>query len=296
MDLSNNFIGGLFALAAAAMWATASILWRKLGEDVAPIAMNLGKGLVALACFGAVFAVRGVGEVNLPNGVMLSLSGLLGISVGDTLFFLALMRLGPRRMMLMDALIPVATAGLAFVVLGERLSPLGWAGGLLVLGGVIWVMRERLPQDSTADGHWREGVWLAVLAVACNAVAILLAKTAAAETRAADATFVRILAGAMGLVVYGLFRGQLRAWLRPFKTPRLLGVLVIASFVGTFLGIWFAQAALVFTTATAATILKATTPIFVLPLAIVFLREHVSRRALLGACLAVAGVSLLLTS
>jgi drug/metabolite transporter (DMT)-like permease len=293
MNLSDHIIGGLFALSAAMMWAVASIMWRKLGDSVSSLAMNLGKGLVALVILGAIFAVTGIGHIPGRDWLMLSVSGLLGITLGDTLFFLALMRLGPRRMLLMDALIPVATAGLAFAILGERLTPMGWVGGVLVIGGVVWVMRERMPQnvgDAPGEGG---GGWLALGAVACNAVSILLAKGAASTTDPIDATFVRILAGVAGLVVYGGVRMELRTWLAPFAKPRLLGVLVVASVIGTFFGIWFAQAALTHTTATVATILKGTTPIFILPLAIIFLKEKISPRAVVGAVVAVVGVAIL---
>jgi len=186
------------------------------------------------------------------------------------------------------------TAMLAFVVLGERLTGVGWLGGALVIGGVVWVMRERLPQQSPAEERTgRAGVWLATGAVMCNAVAILLAKKAAATVDPTDATFVRIFAGTVGLVVYGLPRGRVIGWLKPFLKPRLLAVLAVASFIGTFLGIWLAQAALTFTTATVATILKGTTPIFILPLAVLVLKEKVSLRAVLGAAVAVAGVAVL---
>ncbi len=75
----------------------------------------------------------------------------------------------------------------------------------------------------------------------------------------------------------------------------MAGALFAAAFVGTFVGIWFSMASFWYTSATVATILSATDPIFVLPLAALFMGEKLRARPVLGAFVAVAGVVLLLT-
>jgi len=61
-----------------------------------------------------------------------------------------------------------------------------------------------------------------------------------------------------------------------------LVILMVAAVVGSYLGIW-------------SSILGSTEPIFVLPLAYLFLKERVSPRSVLGAVVAVAGVALLIS-
>jgi len=289
----SHTLGSLFALGSAAMWATAAILFRRIGESAAPLAMNLGKGLIALACLGVALAGTGFSEINGLSWLYLAISGVLGITLGDTFFFMTLMRLGPRRMLLLDALIPVVTILLAMTFLNERLTLLGWLGAALVIGGVVWVMRERLAEDDAARGTWRAGVWLGLAAVFCNAVGVLFAKRAMEDTHPFDAAFVRLAAGTGGLLLWGGARRQLGAWLKPFARPRLLGALFTASFIGTFLGIWLTQLAYKHTTASLTTIFQSMTPVFVLAPAVWILKEKVSRRAVLGAVLAAAGVIVL---
>jgi len=288
----NYVLGGFFALSSAAFYAVAAIYFRRLGDSVSPLAINLGKGIIGLLCIGVLLMFTGFGEIVWKSVLLLGLSGLIGISLGDTAYFIALVRLGPRRTLLLTTLMPVLAAFLAMVFLGERLSPKGWLGAALTLGGVAWVMWERLPEKADTEMQ-RSGIAWGLLTVVCGAVGIILAKIGLADTKPMDATFIRLLFGTAGLVIFGIGKGSLRNWFAPLKAPRLLGVLFVASFLGTFLGIWFSLIALAYTSATVATILNSTSPIFILPLAVLFMKERISARAVTGAIIAVAGVSLL---
>ena len=291
---SQHLIGGLFALGAGACWATASILFGKLGKSVSSLAMNFGKGLVGLACLGIAVGVAGFHGASGQAWLYLSLSGLVGITLGDTVFFDTLRRLGPRRTLLMTTLIPVLVAIMSFALLDERLSGQAWLGAAITVAGVSWTMWERLPEGEDT-GSWRAGIGYGLITVLTCAVAAILSKLGVQGVRPLDATLIRLLAGTGGLLALGLFRRQVWAWVTPFPAPRQLGALVAAAVVGTFVGIWFSMASFAYTSATVATILSATDPIFVLPLAALFMGEKLRPRPVLGAFVALLGVSLLLT-
>ncbi len=288
-----HLTGGLFALGAGACWAGASILFSKL-QGVPPLAMNFAKGLVGLACLGLALLFTGLPNASLHAWLLLGASGLVGISLGDTAFFHTLKRLGPRRTLLMTTLIPVLVALLSFLLLGERLSALGWLGAALCVFGVSWTMWERLPADADR-GSWRAGIGWGMVTVASCAAAVILSKLGVERTQPLQATFIRLLCGTAGLLILGLGMRSLGAWLKPLRAPRAAATLAAAAFVGTFLGIWLSLASLAYTTATISTVLGATDPVFVLPLAAFFLGEKVSLRAVLGAFTALGGVGLLLT-
>ena len=291
---SSPLLGSGFALGAAFLWAVAALLWNRLGREVSAAAMNLGKGVMALAFLALTQAAVGLAPLSPRTWLVLGLSGLCGITLGDTLFFLSLARLGPRRSLLLNALIPVAASLLAMAFLHERLAARGWAGAALTLGGVTWVMREREP-EAADGGSWRAGIGYGLGSVLCCAVAVLLSKLGLAEAPPLQASFVRLLVGTAGLVVVVSAQGGLRRQTLPLREGRLFAVLAVASFFGTYLGIWFSLLALRYTTVTLQVILTTTSPIFVLPLAAVFLGERISARAVLGAAVAVGGVALLMT-
>ena len=291
---TQHVIGGLFALGAAVCWASASILFSRLGKGgVSSLGMNLGKGLAALPCIVVALALTGWPAPD-RSWIWLAASGLVGITIGDTVFFRTLKRLGPRRTLLMTTLIPVCVALMSVGLLGERLPALGWVGAALCSAGVTWTMWERMDVGASG-GSWRGGLGYGLLTVVSCAAAVILAKVGLSEASPMEATLVRLGAGVAGLLLLGLFRREVGSWLAPFRAPRLLGVLVIAAVVGTFLGIWFSMASLWYTTATVATVLGSMDPVFVLPLAALFAGEKVSFRAVLGALVAVAGVALLMT-
>ena len=98
------------SLLSACSWALGAILWRRLGEQLSSFSMNLSKTVFGTIFLGVVLLFVGLESVSARSIVFLALSGVLGIAIGDTFFFLALMRLGPRRASLMGALNPVAIA------------------------------------------------------------------------------------------------------------------------------------------------------------------------------------------
>jgi drug/metabolite transporter (DMT)-like permease len=68
----------------------------------------------------------------------------------------------------------------------------------------------------------------------------------------------------------------------------------LIAFVGTFGGFWLSLFSLKYVDASIASTLNATTPLFILPLVAIMLRERISLRAFLGAVIVVGGVALIL--
>ena len=295
--LAISLAGGLAALGSAAAWAVGSILFRRIGEEASPLGMNLGKGLIGLVMLGAVLAVVGVEPVDGQSLGLLAVSGLVGIALGDTFFFMALVRLEPRLTLLLATVGQVITVLLALVLLGERPAVMAWPGMVLVLAGVTWVMRERLPDEEPEKRHERRaGVVYGLLASVCMSAGILLAKLGVAEVSALQGTFLRLAAGVVGLAIFGVVTRQVGSWLAPFRDLRLLRSIVVAVVVIMFGGFYLSLLALKLTDASVASVLTATEPLFILPLAAIVLRERITARAGLGAAVAVAGVGMVLWS
>lgn len=94
-------LGELYSLACALAWAAAVILFKRSGESLAPVPLNLFKNLVGLALMLlTVLAFSGTAWPGIPaQAVAIALvSGFLGIGVGDTLYFRALNDIGASRM------------------------------------------------------------------------------------------------------------------------------------------------------------------------------------------------------
>lgn len=305
-QVAADLAGGLAALGSAAAWALGAILFRRVGDVASPEGMNLAKSglgiallLLASALTGGFVAAGELAAVEVRGLVLLSLSGLVGIALGDTLFFMALVRLEPRRTLLLATVGQVFTVLLAVAFLGERLALLAWAGVALVLGGVAWVMREQVGSeaaDPEIRGRAQRGMVYGLLASLCMSLSMLLADQGVEGLSALDATWIRLLAGGVGVAAWGAAQGRLGLWLAPFRDGRLLWQMLGAVCVIIFGGFYLSLLSLKLTSVSISTVLTATEPLFVLPLAALLLGERLSLRAVLGALIAVIGVAMVLTT
>jgi drug/metabolite transporter (DMT)-like permease len=284
-----RIVGMAAALGSAASWAIGSILFKRLGEHLQPIAMTLAKGILSVGLLLIALLFTGVSNFSTTAALLLTASGLIGIALGDTFFFAALRRLSPHTLVILLMSGQVLTVLLAVIFLGDRLSLSQWGGiGLVILGIgiVVW-------EQSQEKSSW-QGILFGLLAVACMSVSILLAKVALNETPAmADtlqATAIRMTAGTIGIGIFGWYSGNLQDWTEPFRDRQLFRRFGVAVAVVTFGGFWLSLLAVKYVEVSIASTLNATEPLFVLPLAAIFLKEPVTKRALLGTAIALLGI------
>lgn len=291
---TGHLLGVLAALASALAWAVGSILFRRIGERASPSAMNLTKSLIGIVILGVAVVLTGVTRVDAESFWRLAASGLLGIAVGDTLFFAALVRLDPRLTLLLATVGHVFTVILAALLLDERPGPVAWGGIALVIAGVGWVLQAGAePGQATGEGRF-VGVVCGVLSAFATSTGLLFAKTGVANVSTLEATWIRLAAGVVGVALWSALRGHLREDLGALRLPGFVREIAIAVSVVMFGGFWLSLVSLKYTHAAVATALAATEPIFILPLAWLWLGDRVGARAILAATVAVVGVVLIL--
>ncbi len=285
-------LGSFAALASALTWAVGSILFRKLGDEISPLGMNLGKTILGTLYIGIILLLTGISPVGKREFLLLGASGLLGIALGDTLFFRALIYLGPRLTVLLGTAGPVATVLLAVIFLKERPSYLSWTGIFLVLTGITWILWKHAPKVKT-QSNYLPGIKYLLLSIACTSTGIIFAKIGVSSTSAMEALFIRFIGGAAGLIIFGCASRKLITWITPFKDTRLLKFIAFTVFIVVFGGFWLFLVSLKYIDASIATILNSTEPLFILPLAAFILREKISFFEIIGAVVAVSGVILI---
>jgi drug/metabolite transporter (DMT)-like permease len=304
MRVFTEHTGEFAALAAALCWALSTVMYRPIVRSLSPLTMNLLKGLIAVALLcltvGAGYLLTGGVSHGMSGAVvlLLALSGVVGIGIGDTAFFAALWHLGSRRALLLGTLAPPMTAVIGRVFLDEVLSASAWAGIGLTVAGVAWVVTERAERPADAPhGRVGWGVALGVFFALTQAVGAVISRKAMVDTQA-DAVLTALVrlgaASAFLLLVFPLVWRRTRASTHR-ATPmnlRRWGVFFVAVATGTYLGIWLQQVALDNTGAGIAQTLQSTSPLFVLPI-VALLGERVSLRAIAGAAVAVVGIVLL---
>lgn len=296
--MPDSAVGGLAALGSAFFFALAAMFFCRLGHAVSPAGINVGKGLISVALMAMVLLAQGAGAVGWRDGGLLAISGLIGITIGDTVYFAALTRLGPRRTLVLDTLSPGIAVLLCVIFLAERPTPWQWVGMATTIVGVGWVMRERAEEAETEGGApARDGLWYGILSVLCHVGGMMLSKLGLEpQVPVLEASMIRQGVALVALVGWGLATRQLQGWVAPLAHPRQLRLLLPAAFLGTFVGIYLSLLGLKLIPAGVANTLTSTTPLFILPLTALSGGEKLTLRAVVGAMAAVGGVALLVLS
>jgi drug/metabolite transporter (DMT)-like permease len=170
--------------------------------------------------------------------------------------------------------------------------------------GVAWVISEHEGNDSTtADNGGKvtakaallAGIGFGIAAALAQSVGAILSRIALTQTSigALMSAILRLAAGVLTMLVWmALDRRPLGSWRKSEGNGKLWGTVVLAIFMGTYLGVWLQQVAIQYAQVGTAQTLLATSQLFILPLA-AFRGEHISSRAIIGALVALGGVALL---
>jgi len=84
--LDDKLIGMAAALGSAASWAVGSVLFKMLGDKLRPIPLTFAKGVAGTVMLGVALMFIGLRGIEYQPLLLLTLSGILGIAIGDTFF------------------------------------------------------------------------------------------------------------------------------------------------------------------------------------------------------------------
>ncbi|GAB3293452.1 DMT family transporter [Pseudidiomarina andamanensis] len=294
--LTATIIGPLAALTAALFWALATLLYSQAGSYLSAAQLNLVKGIVACPLLvlagwftGQLLAIEG----NLATYLLLA-SGVIGITLGDTLYFAALRRLGPWHTMLLEYLAPPFAALLAWLLLAQGMRWFEVVAALVIISGIFVVISEK-PKSAERVQLNMSGVAAGVGAALCQALGLVMSFHALQEFEMSplNAALLRLLAGTFALTIALLLLKpsliqSTRSALRHTSIPWLL----VAIVMGTFLAIWLQQTAIAYINPGLAQTLLATAPLWLIPIQW-FRGQPLSARSIFGALIAVGGIALL---
>ena len=140
MSQTIPYLGEILATLTAITWAIAVILFKKSGEKVHPVALNLFKNSLAVILFIPTMWFFGetlFRPVPASEYWMLLLSGILGIGIADTLFFKSLNLLGAGMHSIVNCLYAPSIIGLSVIWLGESMTALQILGAAMIVSAVL---------------------------------------------------------------------------------------------------------------------------------------------------------------
>ncbi|RJP78889.1 MAG: DMT family transporter [Candidatus Zixiibacteriota bacterium] len=286
------YLGETYALITALIWGFAVILFKKSGETVHPISLNLFKNLLAIGLFLPTMMLMGeplFRDAPRSDYYLLLASGILGIGISDTLFFQSLNLLGASLSAIVDCMYSPFIIALSILWLGESLTPLQVVGVIMIISAVLTATLERSGGTiSRRNLFW--GVVLGVLAMATMAVGIVGIKPLLERSPLLWALEWRLVGGVMVLVVVLLLHPGRRAILGTLAPGRGWKYMLGGSFLGTYLALLLWLAGMKYADASIAAALNQSSNVFVFIFAAIFLKEVINTQRIIGIALGIGGV------
>ncbi len=294
--MTSRHLGEILSTVAPMAWAVAVILFRVGGERIGPTALNLFKNLVALPLFLVTLVVLGQlhwADAQPGDAAILLVSGVIGIALADTLFFVALNALGASRLAVVGASYPVWVILFSVSLLGESFTTRQWGGCLLVtLAVVLASLPDRDHPPSEGGRKILVGAAVGLISMVLMAASIVMAKPILDRAPVVWSSTMRLAGGASVLLVYGLLSPGRRRLLQPWRPGRYWWSIVPASLIGTYLAymLWLGGAK--YAPVSVAAVLNQLHVIFTAILAAIFLSEKLTLRRGIAIALAVGGSAL----
>ena len=289
----------LAAAGAATCWALTGLISAWPAGHLGALAFNRVRQVFVTSLLAIYVIATGKwqqlsGDVVLP----LMLSGFIGIFLGDTLLFITLNRLGPRRSGILFAMNAPMTALLGWLVLGETLSLTAVLGIVITVFGVSLAIffgkrATQLHPWETIKGSLWAGIGLGLLSALGQAIGSIIARPVM-ETGIDPFVGSMLRVGTAAICLSILMQLPFAA-VKP-RNPlnwRVGAMTALTGVLSLGIGMTLLLFALSGGKAGIVSTISATTPVIILPLLWLRTGECPAAGAWLGAAFAVVGMALI---
>lgn len=307
-----SHLGEFAALLTAVFWTVTALAFESASKKIGSLTVNLIRLCMAFFFLGT-YSLLARGTflplgASAHNWIWLSVSGLIGFVLGDLLLFRSYVIMSARISMLIMALAPPIAAVIGWLILGETMNGKSLAGMFITIMGIAMVILERKrnePEDFI-DKEFQQkrkrrkmkfsypikGLLLAFGGAAGQAGGLVLSKYGMADYDTVAATQIRVITGILGFAFIFTILGRWNRLKDAFKNRVAMGRLTIGAFFGPFLGVTFSLLSVKHTSTGIASTIMAIVPVLIIPPAILFFKEKITPREILGAIIAIGGVAL----
>jgi drug/metabolite transporter (DMT)-like permease len=292
-------IGEIAGLLTSFFFAANAVFITQAGRQVGSVISNrtrVGFALLYLVILNAVLYRQLLPfNAGVDRWAWLSLSGIIGLALGDALLFQSYLMIGPRLGMLLLSLSPIIGALEAWLFLGESLHASQIAGIALTLAGIVWVVLEQGSGKIEITRSSILGILFGVLAAVCQATGLVFSKQGLyGDFSPILGSSIRMLAAVSSLWVITALQKETGRTINVLKAnPAALRQLAIAALIGPVVGVSLSLLAVQNAAVGVASVLISLSPIFMLPISHFFFKERLGWQAFAGTLLAMAGVAIL---
>ena len=289
-------MGEIAGIGAAICWAGGSLILKPMTTRFGPLSLNfiriLAGWIFLMVILSPLGKVADMGLVSGYSAAYLMGSGVIGLAIGTTLFIKSMSLTGITKVYPVSySLWLLGTVAIAAIFLDEAVTSFTIVGAVLIVAGIVLLARPTREQRmaNAASGIRNvNGIVLAVGAGVCWAAGSSLVKLGLSGTSPVVVNMLRLPVVALVLIALVAWREGLTTFSK-YDWKSLLqisGTGILEQSLGALL--WFISIEL--TGVAKATILCNTSALFVVPFAVIFLKEKVTLRVVLGTAFCVFGI------
>lgn len=291
-------LGEAAALVTTLCWAVTAVSFETAGKKVGSLSVNyirLVIGFILISIF--TFFTRGSLlplDATTNSWIWLSISGFIGFFIGDLFLFQSYLEIGSRISMLVMATSPPITALLGYIFMRERLSYIDFIGMTITVLGIAIVVLSKNPDDKKFKlSHSLKGLTFAFLGALGQGLGLIFSKMGMGDYNPFAATQIRIISGFIGFTILFIVLNKWDNLRSALKNSKAMFGITIGSIFGPFLGVSFSLISLKYTSAGISSTITSIVPVVIIPFSIIFLKEKIRLKELIGAVITVIGVSVL---
>jgi drug/metabolite transporter (DMT)-like permease len=300
----NAHTGEFAALLTTVFWTITALSFETAGKRIGSLHLNLLRLGLAILLLTAFSWFRRSMPVPLDatshQWTWLSISGLVGFVIGDYCLFQAFIIIGARVSMLFMTLAPPIAAFTGWYFYGDIISGKGALGMFITMIGIALVIFVRTPSALKPSSRYSkvklalplQGIILAFIAAMGQGVGLVLSKHGMQQYDPFSSSQIRVIAGFIGFAIVFTILGKWKELPASFKDGKAMLWLAVGAVFGPFLGVSFSMIAVQHTTAGIAQTIMSLVPVLIIPPAMVISGERPKLREIIGAIVAVIGVTL----
>ena len=287
------------AILSAFCWAVSSLISADITRQIGGIAFNrLRLFFVSIMLIIYATYFYSWDTINYEYLLIIIISGFVGIFLGDTLLFVALEKIGPRRNNILFSLAAPFTVILNIFILKENMTSLNIIGCFIVFFGVVVAIAYGSNENNNhrwevVKGSLKIGIVFAILAAFCQSVGLILIKPVL-DLGADPIAAAAIRTSISFILIVSTFFINFQSFKSPIKiTYKIILQSILSGFLGMALGMSLLLIALQNADAGIVATLSSTSPIIILFLIWLLTKKIPSSGAWVGTFIAIFGTSLI---
>jgi len=291
-------IGELAAFGTAVAWTIGALFFEQGVKRIGVLSVNFFKVVFAFVLLTITAAfLRGMPlPFDAPPRavIFLTLSGIIGFVVTDMFLFTAYGTIGPRITMLIMALSPPVTAGIAYVFLDESLGSMGALGMSLVIIGICMTVfgNQNSVSISKINKVDMRGYVFAFIASIGQSIGMVLTKAGLGDYDPVSGTQIREIAAIVGFALVALVYDRGKGLIKAAKSFDGLKFTAGGAVFGPFIGVALSLFAIQRISAGIASTLIGLTPVVIILPEILFFKKKIKFLEIAGAVVAVVGTAI----